>query len=123
MTVAEELLFPPGPLQLMSKATAPEEVGVIDCAPLAFCVPVQAPLATHEVAFVDDQTRSALPPSGIALGIIEIDTVGAGSTVMVAVLDLVVSCVEVAVTVAVPAAAEVKTPALLMLPMLDGLTE
>ena len=37
--------------------------------------------------------------------------------------DLVVSCVEVAVIVAVPAPLGVKTPALLTLPMLDGLTD
>ncbi|MGA3371217.1 MAG: hypothetical protein ABSC48_05595 [Terracidiphilus sp.] len=37
--------------------------------------------------------------------------------------DLVVSCVEVAVIVAVPAPAGVKTPALVTVPMLDGLTD
>jgi hypothetical protein len=43
-------------------------------------------------------------------------------TVTVAVPDLVESSVEVAVMVAVPAPVGVKTPALLMLPMLAGLT-
>jgi hypothetical protein len=37
--------------------------------------------------------------------------------------DLVASCVEVAVIVAVPAAAGVKTPALLIVPMLAGLID
>jgi hypothetical protein len=37
--------------------------------------------------------------------------------------DLVVSCVEVAVIVAVPAAAGVKTPLELTEPALDGLTD
>lgn len=37
--------------------------------------------------------------------------------------DFVVSWVEVAVMVAVPAAAGVKTPAVLTLPMLEGLTD
>ena len=43
-------------------------------------------------------------------------------TVTVATPDLVASCVDVAVIVAVPMPAGVKTPALLMVPMLVGLT-
>jgi hypothetical protein len=50
--------------------------------------------------------------------------VGAGFvTVTVALPDLVVSCVEVAVIVAVPVPTGVKTPALLTAPMLVGLTD
>jgi hypothetical protein len=49
--------------------------------------------------------------------------VGGEVTVTVALPDLVVSCVEVAVIVAVPAPAGVKTPALLTAPMLEGLTD
>ena len=49
--------------------------------------------------------------------------VGGGVTVTVAEPDLVVSCVDVAVMVAVPAAMGVKTPALLADPMLAGLTD
>jgi hypothetical protein len=45
------------------------------------------------------------------------------ATVTVTEPDLVESCVEVAVTVAVPAPLGVKTPALLMDPMLVGLTD
>ena len=56
-----------------------------------------------------------------------IGVVGAGVgftvTVTVAEPDLVASCVEMAVTVAVPVVAGVKTPALLTVPMLDGLTD
>lgn len=44
-------------------------------------------------------------------------------TVTVAWPDLVVSCVDVAVTVAVPAADGVNTPVLLTLPMVEGLTD
>jgi len=44
-------------------------------------------------------------------------------TVTVAEPDLVESCVEVAAIVAVPAPAGVKTPALLTVPMLVGLTD
>jgi len=44
-------------------------------------------------------------------------------TVTVALPDLVESCVDVAVIVAVPVPAGVKTPALLTVPMLVGLTD
>ena len=44
-------------------------------------------------------------------------------TVTVALPDLVVSCVDVAVMVAVPTPAGVRTPALLTVPMLVGLTD
>jgi hypothetical protein len=45
------------------------------------------------------------------------------ATVTVALADFEVSCVDVPVIVAVPAEAGVKTPALLTLPMLEGLTD
>jgi hypothetical protein len=44
-------------------------------------------------------------------------------TVTAALPDLVESCVDVAVIVAVPVPAGVKTPALLTVPMLAGLTD
>ena len=44
-------------------------------------------------------------------------------TATVALPDLVESCVDVAVMVAVPVPAGVKTPALLTVPMLVGLTD
>ena len=47
----------------------------------------------------------------------------AAATTTVAKPDLVVSCVEVAVMVAVPVAVGVKTPALVTVPMLVGLTD
>jgi hypothetical protein len=65
-------------------------------------------------------------PSGTVLGLHETFTdvmVGGADTVTVAEPDLVESCAEVAVIVAVPVAEEVKMPALLMLPILDGLTD
>jgi hypothetical protein len=49
--------------------------------------------------------------------------VGTIAIVTTALPDLVASCVEVSVIVAVPADAGVKTPALFMLPMLEGLTD
>jgi hypothetical protein len=52
-------------------------------------------------------------------------TVGPGNalTITVAEPDLVESCVDVALMVAVPVDVGVKTPALLTLPMLEGLTD
>ena len=50
-------------------------------------------------------------------------TVDGAVTVTVALPDLVESCVDVAVMVAVPVPAGVKTPALLTVPMLVGLTD
>jgi len=49
--------------------------------------------------------------------------VGGTVTVTVADPDMVESCVDIAVTVAVPAPVGVKTPALLTEPMLVGLTD
>jgi hypothetical protein len=42
-------------------------------------VPVQAPLAVHDVAFVEDQVSVALCPSVIEAGLIERVTVGAAA--------------------------------------------
>jgi len=54
----------------------------------------------------------------------ETEVIVAGAvTVTVALPDLVESCVDVAVMVAVPVPAGVKTPALLTVPMLGGLTD
>jgi hypothetical protein len=50
-------------------------------------------------------------------------TVDGAVTVTVALPDLVESCVDVAVMVAVPTLAGVRTPALLTVPMLVGLTD
>jgi hypothetical protein len=51
------------------------------------------------------------------------ETVDGAVTVTVALPDLVESCVDVAVMVAVPVPEGVKTPALLTVPMLVGLTD
>jgi hypothetical protein len=54
--------------------------------PLVASLPLQAPLAVHEVALVDDQVRLALEPTVIDVGDTAIVTVGAGFvTVSVAV--------------------------------------
>ncbi len=56
---------------------------------------------------------------GVQDAVTEVMVLGT-ATVTVAMPDLVVSCVEVAVRVAVPAAVGMKTPAPLTEPMLDG---
>ena len=54
----------------------------------------------------------------------ETDVIVAGAvTVTVALPDFVASCVDVSVMVAVPVPVELKTPALLTVPMLVGLTD
>jgi hypothetical protein len=66
----------------------------------------------------------ALEPSVIEAGVTEKLTVGAGTvTVTAAVPDLEESWVEVAVIVAVPEAAGVKTPLALIVPMVEGVTD
>jgi hypothetical protein len=50
----------------------------VDCDPLAALLPVQAPEAVHEVAFVADQVNVELPPLATVLGLAAKATVGAG---------------------------------------------
>lgn len=49
----------------------------MDCEPLTLLAPDQAPDAVHEVACVDDQTREAVPPRVMELGLALRLTVGA----------------------------------------------
>jgi hypothetical protein len=53
-------------------------VGFTVSVPLVPLVPVQAPLAVHDVAFVEDQVRVDDPPEVTDVGDAEIVTVGAG---------------------------------------------
>lgn len=50
----------------------------MDCDPLAVLLPVQAPEAVHEVAFVADQVSVELPPLATVLGLAAKVTFGAG---------------------------------------------
>jgi len=68
------------------------EAGETPCDPLVASVPVQLPLAVHEVAFVLDQVRVELPPDAILAGFAVKVIVGCGVLV------------DVTVTVAVPVA-------------------
>jgi len=51
----------------------------VDCEPLKALAPDQAPDATQEVAWVDDQTSDAALPLVIELGLALTLTVGAGA--------------------------------------------
>ena len=53
------------PEQLSMYAEMPAALGVTSKVPLVFWVPLQAPLAAQEVAFVEDQVSVALWPSAI----------------------------------------------------------
>lgn len=56
----------------------PAAVGLSLAEPLVFCAPVQAPLAVHEVASLEDQVSVALWPSVMVVGATVIVTVGGG---------------------------------------------
>jgi hypothetical protein len=84
-------------------------VGEPERLPLADFDPVQAPLALHEVAFVDDQVSVEDSPLLMVEGFAEIETVGAGVDT-VTVTDLLAeppAPVQVSVYVVVAASAPV----------------
>jgi len=64
-----------------------------------------------------------MAPVGTVTEVGKISTVGMALTATLADPDFEVSCVEVAITVAVPVAAGVNTPPLLTVPMVEGLTD
>jgi len=49
--------------------------------PLLACVPLQAPLAAHDVALALDQVNVALPPTAIRDGVATNETVGTAGAV------------------------------------------
>lgn len=96
--------------------TLPIVVGLTDhvTAVLKFPVPVTVEVQVEVCAVAMEVGEQVTDTVVIVEGL---------ATVTVAEPDLVESCAEVAVIVAVPVAEEVKMPALLMLPMLVGLTD
>jgi len=52
-------------------------IAPVDCEPLTASVPLQAPEAVQEVAFVADQVKVELPPLATELGLAAKLTVGA----------------------------------------------
>lgn len=57
-------------------------MGVSVVVPLVDCVPLHAPLAVHEVAFVDDHVSVEFAPSVMVAGLAAIVTVGAGGALL-----------------------------------------
>jgi hypothetical protein len=56
----------------------PAEAAVTDSLPLGFFEPLQAPVAVHVEALVDDHVSVEVPPTAIDCVLAEIVTVGAG---------------------------------------------
>ena len=78
VTVAVCAAVPPAPLQVRVYAEV-EVSAPVDCVPAIALVPDQAPEATHDVAFVDDQVSVELLPLVMALGPALKVTVGAAA--------------------------------------------
>jgi hypothetical protein len=77
-TVADCEALPPAPVQVSVKVVLVFKVPV-DWVPLTDLVPVQPPLAVHEVEFDEDQDNVDALPAFIAPGLALIATTGAAS--------------------------------------------
>jgi hypothetical protein len=75
-TTLVSLVLLSAPEQLNMYTEMPAALGATFKVPLVFWVPLQAPLAAQEVAFVEDQVRVALSPTVIEVGLIARVTVG-----------------------------------------------
>jgi hypothetical protein len=76
VSVAEALPLPPLPVQVKVYVSDPAIVGVSAAVPLVASVPLQAPLAVHVVALVDDQVNVALEPRVMEVELKDKATVG-----------------------------------------------
>ena len=85
VTVADWLAVPPLPVQVSVNVLLALVKLLVLVLPESDLLPDQAPEATHEVAFVDDQIRVVGLPLVTAVGIALIETVGAGVITGVAV--------------------------------------
>ena len=83
------LLVPPVPVQLKEYDVVDVSAPVL-CTPLVASAPLQPPLAVHEVALVEFQVSVDAPPLATEVGFAVRVTVGAGTTVTVAVATLLV---------------------------------
>ena len=90
------MLVPPVPVHVMEY-----ELGIVSapvlCVPLVAIVPLQLPDAVHEVALVELHVSVEAPPLTTEVGFADSATVGAGTTVTVAVAALLVPPVPVQV--------------------------
>ena len=81
VTVAEESVVPPLPVQLNVNVDVELNVPV-DCEPEVALAPDQAPVAVQLVALVDDHVSVELAPVATVLGLALIVTVGAGGVLL-----------------------------------------
>jgi hypothetical protein len=88
------LLVPPAPLQVNEYDVVTVRAPVL-CVPLVPLVPLQPPDAVHEVALVELHVSVEAPPLATEVGFAVNVTVGAGTTVTVAVTTLLVPPVPV----------------------------
>jgi hypothetical protein len=77
-------LEPPAPVQASEYVPAAVN-GPVLWLPLAASIPLQAPDAVHESAFVEAHVRVELPPTATVMGVAASVTVGTEFTVTVAV--------------------------------------
>jgi hypothetical protein len=75
VTVVDAMAEPPVPIHVSVYELV--LLGVILKVPLVASLPLHAPLAVHDVAFVEDQFKVALPPEAMLDGFAESLTVGA----------------------------------------------
>ena len=89
LTTVDTLLVPPVPVH-----DKEYELGIVSapvlCVPLVVIAPLQLPEAVHEVALVELHVKVEEPPLATDVGFADRVTVGAGTTVTVAVAALLV---------------------------------
>jgi hypothetical protein len=100
-TVVDALPDPPAPVQIKVYVWTPAVVGATLVLPLLACVPLQAPLAAHDVALVLDHVNVALPPTAILDGVATNETVGTAGGVPATVILVVAETAELLTDVAV----------------------
>ena len=90
-TDVDALPDPPAPVQFKEYVETPAVAGATLVVPLLACVPLQAPLAAHDVALVLDHVNVALPPTVILDGVATNETVGTAGGVPPATVTFVVA--------------------------------
>jgi hypothetical protein len=82
VTIAESLAEPPAPLQLSANVLLAIESTPVLAVPAVARLPLQAPEATHAVAFVEVQVSELTAPLGTSDGAATMLTVGGGATTL-----------------------------------------
>jgi hypothetical protein len=82
VTATERLVLPPLPLQVRVNVFDAAVSAPVPADPEVALEPLQAPLAVHELASLDDQVRDDEPPLATEVGLAESVTVGAGTVAL-----------------------------------------